>query len=211
MAIPHQSPISNEIEQKVVDIVKLLMKRPITEEIAMQVEAYDRFKMLEITDGEWVGFDEDEHMGGEQHVWREAILIAFLTIWALENQAGRVYPGDTNFVLDGDMDDIILRRKPDVGFVKSSRVQSTDKYYVGAPDLAIEITSPTDTASEIQTKIDEYFQYGTKQVWQVYPMSKQIVVHNPDGTSKKYAVNDKITGGALLSGFELDVAKVFES
>ena len=211
MAIPQQSTISKEVEDKAVEIALLLMKRPITEDIAMQVESYDRFKMLEITGGDWVGFDEDEYMGGEEHGWRESILIAFLTIWALENEAGRIYPGDTSFVLDGNMDDIKIRRKPDVGFVQSSRLQTTNKYYIGAPDLAIEITSPADTASEIQIKIDEYFTYGTQQVWQVYPESQQIIVYLPNGTSQKYGINDTLDGGELLSGFTLDVSKVFES
>jgi len=211
MVIARQSIVSNEVENKAVEIVKLLMKRPITEEIAMQVDTYDGFKLLEITDGEWVGFDEDEYMGGERHGWRESILIAFLTIWALENQTGRIYSGDTSFVLDGDMDNIKVRRKPDVGFVQTNRLQTTEKYYIGAPDLAVEITSPSDTGSEIQAKIDEYFQYGTQQVWQVYPDNEQIIVYLPDGTSKKYSADDKISGGELLSGFELDVSKVFES
>lgn len=211
MALAHPSQISKDVEDKVVEIVKLLMKRPITEEIAMQVDTYDKFKLLEISDGEWVGFDEDEYMGGEQHGWRESILIAFLTIWALGNQAGRIYPGDTSFVLDGDMADIKIRRKPDVGFVQSDRIQTTEKYFIGAPDLAIEITSPSDTASEIKTKIDEYFTYGTVQVWQVYPKTKQIVVHQSDGTSKTYSVGDTLTGDEVLTGFTLDVSKVFES
>ena len=211
MVIARQSIVSNEVENKAVEIVKLLMKRPITEEIAMQVDTYDGFKLLEITDGEWVGFDEDEYMGGERHGWRESILIAFLTIWALENQTGRIYSGDTSFVLDGDMDNIKVRRKPDVGFVQTNRLQTTEKYYIGAPDLAVEITSPSDTGSEIQAKIDEYFQYGTQQVWQVYPDNEQIIVYLPDGTSKKFGIGDKIGGGELLAGFELDVSKVFES
>jgi Uma2 family endonuclease len=211
MVIVQQPTISNEVEEKAIEIVKLLMMRPITEEIAIQVDTYDRFKLLEITGGDWVGFDEDEYMGGERHGWRESILIAFLTIWALENQTGRIYPGDTSFVLDGDMDDIKVRRKPDVGFVQTKRLQTTEKYYIGAPDIAIEITSPTDSASGIQAKIDEFFQYGTQQVWQVYPDTEQIIVHLPDGTSKKYGVDDTIDGGELLSGFELDASKVFES
>lgn len=211
MVIARQSTVSNEVEEKAIEIVKLLMIRPITEEVAMQVDSYDRFKMLEITDGEWVGFDEDEYMTGEEHGWRESILIAFLTIWALENKAGRIYPGDTSFVLDGSVGNVKVRRKPDVAFVQTDRMQKTQGYYFGSPDLAIEITSPTDSASGIQVKIDEFFQYGTQQVWQVYPERQQIIVHLSDGTSKKYGVDGKIAGGELLSGFELDVSKVFES
>lgn len=211
MAVAHQSTTSSEIEDKAVEIVQLLMKRPITQEIAMQVDTYDRFKLLEISNGEWVGFDEDEYMTGEENGRIEFLLLLLLGTFIVENQLGMLYPGDTSFVLDGDMEKVKIRRKPDVAFVSTERIQNTSGYYIGAPDLVIEITSPSDSGAGIQAKIDEYFQYGTQQVWQVYPDTHQIVVHQSDGSSKKYGIEDEITGEELLVGFKLDVAKIFES
>jgi len=211
MAVAHQSTTSSEIEDKAIDIVKLLMKRPITEEIAMAVDTYDRFKLLEISDGNWVGFDEDEYMTGEEHGRIEFLLLLLLGNYIVEHKLGMLYPGDTDFVLDGEPGNIRIRKKPDIGFVRQDRLKKSKEFVYGAPDLAVEITSPSDTASDIQSKIDEYFQYGTQQVWQVYPATKQIVVHLSDGTSQKYGVDDVIHGGQLLTGFQLDVSKVFES
>ena len=89
--------VSTEVQEQVREIVHLLMKRPITEEIALRVETYEGFDHLEITDGEWVGFEEGEPVGGEEHGWIEAIIIHSLMSWALQNGSGRVYPGDTVF------------------------------------------------------------------------------------------------------------------
>ena len=56
-----------QLQHKVHEVVRLLMQRPITEALAMQVEEIEGFEHLEIEDGNWVGFEEDETMGGERH------------------------------------------------------------------------------------------------------------------------------------------------
>jgi hypothetical protein len=50
-----------------------------------------------------------------------------------------------------------------------------------------------------------------KQVWHVYPDSREIVAHFPDETSKTYRPGDTLPGGDPLPGFSLDVAAVFEA
>ncbi len=203
--------ISLEAQEQVREIVFLLMKRPITEEIAMQVEAIEGFEHLEIVDGEWVGFEKDEYMAGEEHGWIETIIIHSLADWALKHKAGRVYSGDTDFVLDGSPNAIRKSRKPDVAFVKSSRIKPSKGYVYMAPDLAVEIISPTERPGAIRDKLNEYLEYGVKQVWQVFPDNQQIVVNFPDGSAKTYGIGDTISGGDLLPGFELTVATVFET
>jgi Uma2 family endonuclease len=202
--------ISREVQEQVREIVFLLMKRPITEEIAMQVEAIEGFEHLEIVNGEWVGFEKDEYMAGEEHGWIETTIIHALADWALKNKAGRVYSGDTDFVLDGTSDDIRKSRKPDVAFVKNSRVKPSKGYVYLAPDLVVEIISPTERPGAIREKLNEYLEYGVKQVWQVFPDNQQIVVNYPDGSARTYGIGDTISGGELLPGFELAVATVFE-
>lgn len=202
--------VSPEVQEQVREIVFLLMQRPITEEIAVQVEAIEGFEHLEIDNGEWVGFEKDEYMAGEEHGSIETIIIHALADWALKNKTGRVYSGDTDFVLDGTPDDIRKTRRPDVAFVKSNRVKRSKGYVYMAPDLAVEIISPTDRPSAIRDKLNEYLHYGVKQVWQVFPDNQQIVVNFPDGSAKTYGMGDTIFGGDLLPGFELTVAMVFE-
>lgn len=200
-----------QIQKEVREIVFLLMKRPITEEIAMRVEEIEGFEHLEIENGEWVGFDEDEDMGGEEHGWLETLLIHALADWVLKHRAGRIYPGDTNFVLDGTPGDVRLKRRPDVGFVLDKNVKRTKGFIFRPPDLAIEIISPSERPGKTRKKLRQYLTHGVKQVWQVYPDNQEIIVHFPDNTSKTYRVGHTISGGSLLPGFSLDVAAVFEA
>lgn len=202
--------VPSEVQEQVREIVFLLMKRPITEEIAMQVEAITGFEHLEIADGEWVGFEKDEYMAGEEHGRLEFKLLLRIGNHVEQNNLGMVYPGDTDFVLDGEPGDIRKSRRPDIAFVIRSRFKSSKGYVYLAPDLVVEIISPTERPGAIREKLNEYLEYGVKQVWQVFPENQQIVVNFPDGTAKTYGIGDTISGGDLLPGFELDVKTIFE-
>ena len=146
----------NRSSGQVREILYLLMRRPITEEIALRVETYEGFEHLEITDGEWVGFDEEEPVGGEEHGWIETIIIHALMTRVLKNNSGRVHPGGTVFVLDGERGDIRVKRRPDVAFVSVGRVQETKGYYFGAPDLTVEIISPSERPGAIRDQFPHH-------------------------------------------------------
>ena len=194
--------LEQRVQAQVIELVELLAIRPITEDIALRVEAIEGFKHLEIVAGEWVGLGKDDpFMGGEKHGWIESILIHLLMTWALATKAGRVYGGDTMFVLDGEPGDIRLKRQPDVAFMAADRIQP--------PDLAVEIISPSERPDDIQKKLREYLQQGVRMVWQVYPESREIVVHLPDSTARTYRLGEVISGGDVLPGLELSVTEVF--
>jgi Uma2 family endonuclease len=203
--------IQAQVQEQVREIVILLMKRPITEEIAMRVGDIDGFKHLEIVDGQWVGFEQDEYMTGEEHGWIETLILHALTSWVLANDAGRIYPGDMDFVLSGKKEDLKNSRKADVAFVAKNRLQKTPRLYYGTPDLAVEIVSPNQFRPEMTSKASEYMKYGTKQVWLVFPKTQTIEVYTPDKAPIAYGIEDTLLGGDLLPGFTLDVAKVFEA
>ncbi len=198
--------------QNVKTIVTLLTKRPITETDALAVNSMDDYKHLEIVNGEWVGLeDRAEEMTGEEHGRIEFMLILAIGNHVMANNLGMVYPGDTDFVLDGDPGDIRLKRQPDIAFVAAKNVKSTSGYYFQAPDLAVEIVSPSQSYPEMRDKVNEYTRFGTQQVWLVLPRSQQVEVHSPDRTARTYDADDTIPGGDLLPGFSLHVAAIFES
>jgi uncharacterized protein (DUF433 family) len=65
--------------------------------------------------------------------------------------------------------------QPDVSFLRSAQIQSSDPggYYQGAPALAIEIASDSNTASQLDLKTELYFANGSSEVWVVYPKTKR--------------------------------------
>jgi Uma2 family endonuclease len=82
-------------------------------------------------------------------------------------------------------------------------------FFTGAPDLAVEVVSPSDTASEIEQKVQDYLRSGTQRVWVVYPDSRRVQVYSPDGTSRGYREDAAIEDQDLLPGFSLSLGEIF--
>lgn len=106
-------------------------------------------------------------------------------------------------------------RRPDVAYISSERYPRSrpipwpDNAFELAPDLAVEIVSPSDLVAEITTKLDEYFRAGVRSVWVVYPNLCLVQVYTSLTDCKGFARNDTLDGGALLPGFSLPLAKLF--
>jgi Uma2 family endonuclease len=77
------------------------------------------------------------------------------------------------------------------------------------PVLAVEVLSPSNSASEIGAKIDLYLTHGVKVVWIVDPRRATVVVHTPDGLTRRLGLGDVLEGGAALPGFALPLAELF--
>lgn len=183
---------------------------PITIKDLEDMEA--RGLIREIVHGQWVPVAE-EKMAGELHGAIATNLILALASYVKAHKLGRVYPADTTSILEEDAQGIQLMRLPDVSFVAADRIKTHNRetYYQLAPDLAIEIISPSERAVTIRSKLKEYLRTGVRQVWQVYPETQEIVVHLADGTVHTYTTGHTIPGADVLPGFELPVAAIFDA
>jgi Uma2 family endonuclease len=76
--------------------------------------------------------------------------------------------------------------EPDVSFVRTEQIERSDPdgYYDGSPAIAIEVASESNTAAELDRKMEQYFAHGAEEVWVVYPETRRIRLHFPDGTSR---------------------------
>lgn len=97
---------------------------------------------------------------------------------------------------------------PDVSLIRRERLQKEGRIFLGSPDIAIEIVSPSDTAKHLKRKVDAYLQGGAKSVWVVYPDSKSVQVHSGDST-REFKADQKIQN-PLLPGFSAPVDSSFE-
>jgi Uma2 family endonuclease len=103
-------------------------------------------------------------------------------------------------------------RAPDVSFLAAARIPPgglPEGYIPGPPDLAVEIVSPHDTATEIQQKVEEYLAAGTRLVWIVYPRQRSVVVHYPNGTARTLREADSLDGEDVVPGFSCPLADIF--
>jgi Uma2 family endonuclease len=117
-----------------------------------------------------------------------ATLIAyFLLRHVLEGNLGIVVT-ELGCVLAADAATV---RFPDVAYLSKSRVADPDldQYIPAAPDLAVEIVSPNDTATEVATKVQEYLQGGTQRVWVVYPELQTVYVLGLTQVACEWQVN----------------------
>lgn len=101
-------------------------------------------------------------------------------------------------------------RAPDVSFVRKSRLQDPDQYFLGGPDLAVEIISPGDDASDLRQKIQQYLDAGTSLVWVIYPRTKQIEVHTPGKITRILGWDDDLEAPGLLPGFKISVRTILD-
>jgi Uma2 family endonuclease len=82
-------------------------------------------------------------------------------------------------------------------------------FFDGAPDLAIEVVSPSNRPSNLLQKIAELLAAGTQRVWVVYPLTRTVAEHTSEGDLRIYNAEEVLTAPDLLPGFMLPVARVF--
>ena len=97
---------------------------------------------------------------------------------------------------------------PDVSVFHQNRLTEDRRIQRGAPDIAIEVVSPRDTASHLKRKVDAYLQGGSKAVWVVFPDSNSVMVHTADSV-RELKGNQQI-GDPLLPGFSTPVSGFFQ-
>jgi Uma2 family endonuclease len=100
-------------------------------------------------------------------------------------------------------------RYPDVAFVASGRILPPKSLPQGAPDLAIEVISPSNTTREMDQKISHFFAAGCKRVWVVYPEHREVYIHGLAGVTRR-AGEDLLEEPELLPGFSVKVSSLFE-
>jgi Uma2 family endonuclease len=122
---------------------------------------------------------------------------------------GAVTGADGGFVLARKPDTV---RGPDVAFVAADRLPRDEvahRFFEGAPDLAVEVVSPNDRATEIEEKAVGYLRTGVRLVWVVYPPTRRVVVHSPGRTTRTLEGSDALDGGDVVPGFTCPVADPF--
>lgn len=97
-------------------------------------------------------------------------------------------------------------RTPDVAVFLNENLHDDEKYETRAPDLAIEIVSDDDRATEVFTKSRLYLEKGSRVVWLVFPSEQSVLVMTP--TARHWEM-ERLTCPEVLPGFDLDVPAIF--
>lgn len=151
-----------------------------------------------------------EPLPGTRH-GRIAMRIGYrLEEYVRRHPVGVVVSNDSAFVLAKNPDTV---RGPDVAFIARERFErsgDSDRPFPGAPDLAVEVLSPSNTPEGIRAKVADYLAAGTRQVWVVDPGAKTITAYASLLSPVVHGGDDRLRAEDLVPGFELRVGEVFE-
>lgn len=141
-------------------------------------------------------------------------IASLLDAWVRPRGLGQVVD-HSGFVLARNPDTV---RGPDVAFVSRDRLEegtAAGPFFEGAPDLAVEVRSPSDGTGELGAKAREYLRAGAQEVWIVDPERREITVHRSGEEPRHLGSSDTLDGdtldgGHVLPGFTVAVESLLE-
>lgn len=134
-----------------------------------------------------------------------ALIGRYLVIAIYDTKLGVVTGADGGYIVSGE------QYIPDVGVIlHASQPERTTihGYNSQAPDLAVEVLSPTDRQKDLATKIMHYTLAGTV-VWAVDPEDRTVTVYVPNQLPQTLTINDTLTGGDVIPDFHVAVKDIF--
>ncbi|MEM8546411.1 MAG: Uma2 family endonuclease [Cyanobacteria bacterium P01_H01_bin.119] len=158
---------------------------------------------LELVNGKVIvmspsGYESDE-------VAAEAIRL--LGNWVRPRRLGRVAASSAGFRLPNANQDV---RAPDASFVSAERLRRSPQSFAElAPDLMIEVKSPTDSLDELEAKISEFLSLGTQVALLINPQTQTVAVYRAEQPAVILANQDRLTLPDILPGWEVSVAELW--
>ncbi|HWI65192.1 MAG TPA: Uma2 family endonuclease [Symbiobacteriaceae bacterium] len=134
----------------------------------------------------------------------------FATLWGFvrAHGLGAVFPAPTDVVLSSEnvvQPDVLFVSKEQSGIIMKGAIH-------GAPDLVVEILSPSTSSRDLVLKRKLYGRFGVQEYWIVDPDARTIEVLTPTAsgldTWRQLSAAETLTS-PLLPGFSIPLAEVF--
>ncbi len=133
-------------------------------------------------------------------------LARILDLYAEESGTGFVV-AEAGFLLAEEPPTV---RLPDLAFLAGTPPEEVpDAFSPRAPDLAIEVLSPSNSAAEILEKAADYLRSGSRLVWVLDPAAERVTIYRSRGDVRVVEIGDLLEGEDVLPGFRVDVAEIF--
>lgn len=169
--------------------------------------------LLLLEDGEWLTELEQgrlvrEPLPGGEHGRLVMEIAVRLSVHVRERELG-VVVAQSGFHIASKPDTV---RGPDVAFVRAERIPAMgvpEGFFDFAPDLAVEVISPSNTAREVMRKVLEYLTAGSSVVWVVDPSSRTVTVYPGREHIRILDEKDELHGSPVLPDFRVPVSELF--
>jgi Uma2 family endonuclease len=143
-----------------------------------------------------------------EHGFLVGRLLTWLSVFVDRHGLGVVI-NNCAFAIRRDPDSLLI---PDVAFIRAARMPPADEdweIYLGPPDAALEVVSPSDSASDVHDRTHEYLGAGVRVVVAVWPRSRSVSVHRSGGDVREFGLADVLELEDVLPGFRLPIAEIF--
>lgn len=182
--------------------MSVALERPYTPEDLL---AMPDSKIYELDDGQLVKRDMSMLSS-----WVAGRLYRFVDSFVDEHKLGRAWCADLGYACFPGAPPKV--RYPDVSFIRRDRLPgglaSDERFCPIAPDLAVEVISPNESAYKVQKKVAEYLAAGVALVWVVYPELRGAYVYRRDGSVACQDENDELSGKGVIPGFRCAGASI---
>ena len=132
-----------------------------------------------------------------------------LRVFVIEHDLGVVVGAETGFIVGHDPDSVLGVDAAFISHERLSTIEDLDKFAPFAPDLAVEVMSPSNTAREMEEKVALYFAAGSRAAWVLNPKKKTVAVYTSPTDVRTLNEQETLDGGEVLPGFSIELAKLF--
>ena len=147
---------------------------------------------------------------GGEHGEISSTTAVLLASYIKQHKLGKAYGAETGFIVARNPDTV---RGADFAFIAKERLPQAEpiKGFVPiAPDLAVEIVSPSDRTSEVNDKVKMYLTAGTRMVWVIEPKLQTVTVYRSLTSIRTFTANNSLSGEEVVPGFSCKVSELFE-
>lgn len=133
-----------------------------------------------------------------------ALMAGLIAVHVRQRDLGRVTGADGGYMVGKE------KYIPDAAFISKARqpIQPDEAYNPLAPDLAVEVLSPSDDDEDVRLKIANYVAAGTV-VWVFDPDKKRIEIYRNGQPPEVLGIEDTLDGGDILPGFKVAIKDIF--
>lgn len=148
---------------------------------------------------------------GHEHGKIVVNLILELGNFVKPRKLGSLVASDSGVWLEEDPDTV---REPDIAYTSANKIPldaGIPGYAEVAPDLVVEIKSPSDSRRHVHDRALMWLSHGVRLVWVVHPDIRTVDVHRPGRAVTTLDADDSLDGAEVLPGFTCALSAVFDS
>jgi Uma2 family endonuclease len=159
----------------------------------------------EIVNGELIMSPKNNWLHGEICMRLSTAMKHFADLHRL----GAVWDSSTGFWMEN-----LNCRAPDISFVRKERLRGLKrheaKFFQGAPDLAVEVLSPSNARREVDERLSDYFSSGAQLAWVIDPERELVEICHAPTQRRLLGSGAMLDGEQLLPGFQYPIADLFK-